>query len=155
MSGQTKKQIGNQSHIDLCHYSVSRVPDECLYLKILFDPTEEDFYLPAVFVDVSNSFRRQFEIVRKKNIMGDVGAESSLRMNVEICTWFFPDDINRFTHEVLTPRYLATSAPEYLNSLTPYQIKTCLAFTTLCLRLPDRSSPADISYSLQTLSVNP
>jgi hypothetical protein len=34
-------------------------------------------------------------------------------MKVEIRIWFFPDDVNEFTHEALTPVFLATSVPEY------------------------------------------
>ncbi|MFC1815979.1 hypothetical protein ACFL0M_08560 [Thermodesulfobacteriota bacterium] len=72
---------------------------------------------------------------RSRTVKGDVGAESSLRMHVEIRIWFFANGINRFTHEVLTPKYPATFAPENPNSLSPNQNKNCLAFKTLCLRL--------------------
>jgi hypothetical protein len=52
-------------------------------------------------------------------------------MNVEIRIWFFPDDVNRFTHEALTPRCLATSQPEYPDSLTPNQNKDPIPFYAL------------------------
>jgi hypothetical protein len=64
----------------------------------------------------------------RKILRGDVGAESSLRMNVEIRIWFFPDDVNRFSLEALTPTCLATSAPEYPNSLTPNRNKDPIPF---------------------------
>jgi len=53
----------------------------------------------------------------------------------------FPVEAKRITHELVTPRYRATSAPEYPNSLIANQDNTCRASTTCCLLLPDRSSP--------------
>ncbi len=63
---------------------------------------------------------------------------------VKSISGYFPVDMNLFTHEVVTPRYPANSAPEYPNSLIPTQDTICLTFTILCLRLPDRSSPTEI-----------
>ena len=65
---------------------------------------------------------------------------------------FFPDDIDRLIQDVVTPKYRATSAPEYPSSLTATHDSTSRAFTTACLRPPDSSSPAEISYFLQTSS---
>jgi len=42
---------------------------------------------------------------------------------------FFTDDTLRVTHEFVTPRYRARSAPEYPNSLTPIQDIIPLAST--------------------------
>ena len=53
----------------------------------------------------------------------------------------FLADAALVTQELVTPRYRATSAPEYPNSLTASQDMTWRASTIACLRLPDRSSP--------------
>ena len=66
----------------------------------------------------------------------------------------FPVKIYRVMHELLTPRYRATSAPEYPSSLTANEDRTLRAFTTSLLRLPDRNSPIEILWTLQTLSAN-
>jgi hypothetical protein len=70
---------------------------------------------------------------------------------------FFPDETNRVMQEFVTPRYLATSAPEYPNSQTAAHETTLLALIISRLRLPEQSSVNDILFFLQTLldSVHP
>ena len=67
---------------------------------------------------------------------------------------FFPDDTDFVTHEFVTPRYRATSAPEYPNSRTAIQDTIPLASTISLLRLPEHSSPRLMPCFLQTLPAN-
>jgi hypothetical protein len=50
--GITKQEIDDKWFIDLDVDPVSGVTDEGLHLQILLDKAEEDFDLPAFFVDV-------------------------------------------------------------------------------------------------------
>ena len=67
---------------------------------------------------------------------------------------FLPADIIRVTQEFVTPRYLATSAPEEPNSLTPIHDIARLAFATALLRPSDRSSPIETLYLSDTFSAS-
>ena len=53
----------------------------------------------------------------------------------------------RVMHEVLTPRWRATSAPEYPSSRIASQASAPRAATTGRRRLPARSSPADTPHT--------
>ena len=58
------------------------------------------------------------------------------------------------THDVVTPRYRAVSAPEYPNSFTANHENTRRASTTSLLRLPERNSPRDTLSTSQTRSAS-
>ena len=64
---------------------------------------------------------------------------------------FLPEAIMRVTQEFVTPRYRATSVPEYPSSLTLIHDVACLASTTTFLRPPERSSFMGIPYASDTL----
>jgi len=67
---------------------------------------------------------------------------------------FFPDERNRVTQEFVTPRCLATSAPEYPHSCTAIHETVLRVLISSCLRLPDIRSADDTLFFLQTLSDN-
>ena len=64
----TKQEIDDERRIDLGQHGVFRVADEGLDLQVLLDEAEEDFDLPAFFVDISDGLGRQLEVVGEKDI---------------------------------------------------------------------------------------
>jgi len=56
---------------------------------------------------------------------------------------FFPEDIDRLIHDVVTPTYRATSAPEYTSSQTAIHDTTSRAFTTAGILWGNINTPAD------------
>ena len=57
------QKIMDKRDIDLRHYGVFTGSKEAPDFEILLDPLEEDFDLPALFVNSGNARRRQFEII--------------------------------------------------------------------------------------------
>ncbi len=48
---------------DLAQHGVFRVADEGLDPEVLFDPTEENLDLPALFIDIGDGPGREFEVI--------------------------------------------------------------------------------------------
>jgi len=69
--------IDAHSNPDLRLDSVGRRAEKALDPEILFDPLEEQFHLPAAFVEQGNGQRRQRKVVRQVN-------EKALRLGIEI-----------------------------------------------------------------------
>jgi hypothetical protein len=67
---------------------------------------------------------------------------------------FSPVVRNRVIHEFVTPKCLATSAPEYHNSCTAIHETILRALTSSRRRLPEMSSDNVTFFFLQTLSHN-
>ena len=57
------QKIMDKRDIDLGHDGVFAGSKKALDFEILFDPLEEDFNLPALFVNSGNDRRRQFELI--------------------------------------------------------------------------------------------
>ena len=51
-----EEQVNRQGRVNLDEYSIFRVADETLDTQVLLDFPEENFNLPAVFVNVGNGF---------------------------------------------------------------------------------------------------
>ena len=51
-----EEQVNRQGRVNLDEYSIFRVADETLDTQVLLDLPEENFNLPAVFVNVGNGF---------------------------------------------------------------------------------------------------
>ena len=64
-----EEQINRQGSINLDEHRVFRVADKGFDTQILLDFPEENFDLPAVFVNVSDSFGRKSEVVSHKLVM--------------------------------------------------------------------------------------
>jgi hypothetical protein len=69
--------VDAHSNPDLRLDSVGRRAEKALDPEILFDPLEEQFHLPAAFVEQGNGQRRQRKVVRQVN-------EKALRLGIEI-----------------------------------------------------------------------
>jgi len=52
---------------DLCLYGVRAIAPEGLDLEVLFDPLEEQFYLPSVFIELCDFQWRKIEVVGQKD----------------------------------------------------------------------------------------
>ena len=63
---EREQQIIDHGGPDLCHNCIFRCTEEWFDFQILFDPLEEDFDLPARFVQVSDGTCRQIEVVGEK-----------------------------------------------------------------------------------------
>ena len=62
-SNDGDEDIGGNGDPDLGLYRIFRSAVECLDTEMLFDPFEEQFYLPSALVEFGDSQSRQFEIV--------------------------------------------------------------------------------------------
>ena len=51
------------------HDGVIGVAHEGFDLQVLFNPFEEKFYLPALFIDFGNGLRRPAKMIRDKDVM--------------------------------------------------------------------------------------
>jgi len=60
-------QIGANSHPNVDFDGVFRCAPQRLYLQILFYPLEEEFDLPAIFVEQGNVLCRYVEVVGQKD----------------------------------------------------------------------------------------
>src|SRR5512138_3620768 len=61
--GQTQDQVGDQGDGDLDADGIFRDTDEVLDSQGLLDPAEEQFDLPALFVEIGNLLCRSVEVV--------------------------------------------------------------------------------------------
>ena len=65
----SQQQVHAQGRHDLCHNRVLTGAQECFDFEVLFDPFEEQFYLPTLFVDVGYGLRRPVELIGDEDIM--------------------------------------------------------------------------------------
>ena len=63
-----EKQIDRQGGINLDQYSIFRVAYKGFDAQVLFDFSEENLDLPAVFVDIGDGFGHKSEMVGQKLI---------------------------------------------------------------------------------------
>jgi hypothetical protein len=61
------KSVNRDGHPDLCSYSVLRCPVKRFDPKILFDPAEEQFHLPAELVEFGDCQSRQMKVIRQED----------------------------------------------------------------------------------------
>jgi hypothetical protein len=66
-SDDSNKDIGGNGDPDLSFYRVERSTIESLDTEMLFDPFEEQFYLPSALVELGNGQCRKYKIVGQKN----------------------------------------------------------------------------------------
>ena len=59
-------EVSTDGNIDLYPHSVLRSAPKLLYLEVLLEPLEEQFYLQAILVEFSNNKRRNMSCIRKK-----------------------------------------------------------------------------------------
>ena len=64
----TEQEINDECGVDLGQHGVFRVANEGLDLQVLLDEAEEDFDLPAFFVDVDDGLGRQLKMVGEKDV---------------------------------------------------------------------------------------
>ena len=49
---------------------IERIPVEGFYSEVLLNPLEKQFYLPPLFVELSNLKRRELEVIGEKDETG-------------------------------------------------------------------------------------
>lgn len=64
----TKQEIDDKRRIDLGQHGVFRVADEGLDFQVLLDEAEENFDLPAFFIDIGDGLGRQLKMVGEKDV---------------------------------------------------------------------------------------
>lgn len=54
LAQEGEQEVQDQGDPYLCHHSISTGPQEAFDLQVLFDPLEEELYLPAGFIDIGD-----------------------------------------------------------------------------------------------------